>query len=363
MPDTGAPSVTKQTHSNFAHRLITWQLAHGRHDLPWQQSVNAYRVWVSEVMLQQTQVATVKDYFIRFMKAFPDVHALAQASNQAVLNLWSGLGYYRRAKYLHQAAIIIVERFHGQFPQDQNLLETLPGVGRSTAAAIMSLAFKQSAVICDGNVKRVLARHQGLEAQQTAKAHRQLWEMAQTLTPLEQTDVYNQGIMDLGAMICKRRHPLCGQCPLHADCQAYQRGQFTLSPVIRPKVSKRRLYYDWLIIQHKGHVWLEQSNDSGIWPGLWHCPMIDSIDTFISNRGASWLDQSQIVRCQDLDFDHQLTHQYWQVSVYHLQLDSRANRPSLSEGRWQRPEDFEQLPIPAPLKKMQKKLMDLIHVV
>lgn len=263
---------------SVASRLLAWYDQHGRHDLPWHFNRNAYRVWVSEIMLQQTQVTTVISYFNAFMERFPDVHSLASAPVDDVLGHWSGLGYYARARNLQKAAITVVEEFEGEFPQCQEQLESLTGIGRSTAAAIVAQAFGKRATILDGNVKRVLARYHAVSGWpgQTAVLNK-LWEHAETHTPEERIRDYTQAIMDLGAMVCTRSRPDCEHCPLSSDCQAYARGETKLYPGSKPRKEKPEKS-TWMIIleDSEGRVLLERRPPSGIWGGLWSLPELDS---------------------------------------------------------------------------------------
>ena len=215
-----------QVSADFAQRVLCWFDRHGRRHLPWQQDVNAYRVWVSEIMLQQTQVTTVIPYFDRFMRRFPTVEALAAAPLDEVLHQWSGLGYYARARNLHRAAQQVCERFGGVFPDDLERMQALPGIGRSTAGAILSLAGGQRATILDGNVKRVLARVYQVDGWPgQARVLKRLWQIAEAQTPRQQTAAYNQAMMDLGATLCTRSQPACASCPLQAMCQGFQHGK------------------------------------------------------------------------------------------------------------------------------------------
>src|SRR5215468_6162464 len=210
----------------FASRLIAWQREHGRHDLPWQRTRDAYRIWLSEIMLQQTQVATVIPYYERFVASFPDVNTLARASLDRVLEHWSGLGYYRRAHHLHAAAKAIVERHGGEFPRDAQTIATLPGIGRSTAAAIAAFAFGARGAILDGNVRRLLARHRGIAGYPgDAKVEQALWREADALLSDRDIETYTQALMDLGATICARGVPRCGDCPVATDCIARREGR------------------------------------------------------------------------------------------------------------------------------------------
>ena len=238
------PILLSPISAPFCTRVVAWQRAHGRRGLPWQNTRDAYRIWLSEVMLQQTQVATVLPYFTRFVADFPSVDVLADAPLSRVLERWSGLGYYRRAHHLHAAARIVVDRHAGRVPADAATLATLPGIGRSTAAAIAVFASGERAAILDGNVKRVLARHRGIEGWTgAAPVEDRLWHAAEASLPA-QSDVaadaavigdYTQGMMDLGATICVRAQPLCGACPVHGDCVAFAQSRVDALPSPRPR--------------------------------------------------------------------------------------------------------------------------------
>ncbi|MFO8140570.1 MAG: A/G-specific adenine glycosylase, partial [Marinobacter sp.] len=262
---------------NFAEQLLQWYDQHGRHNLPWHHNRNAYRVWISEIMLQQTQVNTVIPYFEAFMVSFPDVRTLASAPVDDVLSHWSGLGYYARARNLHKAAKQVVEAYHGEFPQDQEALEALTGIGRSTAAAILAQAFGQRAAILDGNVKRVLARYHAVPGWpgQTSVLT-QLWQHAEAHTPDTRVRDYTQGIMDLGAIACTRSNPKCDSCPLSAGCQAYAHSETRLYPGSKPKKTKPEKTTWMLILEDAdGRILLERRPPSGIWGGLWSLPELD----------------------------------------------------------------------------------------
>jgi A/G-specific adenine glycosylase len=253
--------------------LNAWYQQHGRHDLPWQQTKTAYRVWVSEIMLQQTQVATVIPYYTRFMKRFPDLASLANAALDTVLQHWQGLGYYRRARLLHACALKVKEQHQGVFPEDLASIMALPGIGRSTAGAIASFAFQQPAPILDGNVKRVLARFAGVAGWPgEKKVHDRLWVIAEQLTPQTATDEHNQAMMDLGALCCTKSQPRCMQCPLHTQCHAYQHNQCALLPGKKPKKTLPHRTRTALIIQSSHGVLLERRPSQGIWGGLWSFP-------------------------------------------------------------------------------------------
>ncbi|MCS4503070.1 A/G-specific adenine glycosylase [Arhodomonas aquaeolei] len=266
--------------ADVATRVVEWFDVHGRHDLPWQRPATPYRVWVSEVMLQQTQVTTVIPYFERFMARFPDVHALASADVDEVLHLWSGLGYYARARNLHRAAQRLVEDHGGEFPAGIDAVESLPGIGRSTAGAILSLSRGERHPILDGNVKRVLARYHGIDGWpgRTAVA-RELWAWSEAHTPDTRPDAFNQAMMDMGATVCLRRRPLCGACPLASDCHARAAGTPEAFPGRRPKRDKPvRATRMLLITRNDGRVLLQRRPPTGIWGGLW-CPPECDVDT------------------------------------------------------------------------------------
>lgn len=261
--------------SDFATRLIAWQKNHGRHNLPWQNTRDPYRIWVSEIMLQQTQVTAVIGYYANFMERFPTISALAAATQEEVLQYWSGLGYYARGRNLHKAAQTIMNDFDGVFPQDFDTVQTLSGIGRSTAAAIVSFAFGQSETILDGNVKRVLTRHFDIEGwPNTPKVNNQLWALAESLVPESNMIAYTQGLMDLGATVCTRSKPKCQECPLQGSCQALALNKTQSLPTPKPKKVTPQKYTTMLIIYDGNNVLLQKRPQSGIWAGLWSLPEI-----------------------------------------------------------------------------------------
>jgi A/G-specific adenine glycosylase len=270
--------------SAFAQALVAWQRRHGRHDLPWQASSDPYRIWLSEVMLQQTQVGTVIPYFERFVARFPDVMSLAAADADEVLALWSGLGYYSRARNLHRAAQLMASEHQGRFPRERSALERLPGVGRSTAAAIAALAFGARAAILDGNVKRVLARHFAVAGWPGAPAVASaLWRLAESLLPDADVDVYTQALMDLGATVCRTRGPACMACPVATTCAALAQGRVSAYPAPRPRrtVPQRSTYM--LALLHDDTVLLEKRPAAGIWGGLWCLPEAASQESALAS--------------------------------------------------------------------------------
>ena len=261
----------------FAAAVLDWYVEHGRRDLPWQRDATAYRVWVSEVMLQQTQVATVIGYFDRFMARFADLHALAAADVDEVLSHWSGLGYYARGRNLHRAAQLLVARHGGEFPDDIDALQALPGIGRSTAAAVLSLSRGARHAILDGNVKRVLARHFAVPGWPGRSAVLgQLWALSEALTPAARVAEYNQAMMDIGATLCSRRRPACPRCPLAASCAAHRQGNPEAYPGARPRREQPLRRCCMLLLREPGGaVLLQRRPPQGLWGGLWGFPQFD----------------------------------------------------------------------------------------
>lgn len=253
----------------FADRLVAWQKAAGRHDLPWQNSRDPYRIWLSEIMLQQTRVATVIPYFKRFLARFPTLQELAEASPEVVSEHWAGLGYYARARNLHRCARQIVAVHAGKFPESTAALSALPGIGRSTAAAIAVFAFGSRAAILDGNVKRVLCRRFGISGNPAQAAmDRELWTLAERLLPESDCEAYTQGLMDLGATVCTRSRPRCGGCPLGASCRARLEGRQGELPTPRPRVKLPERRATFMLISDGQRLLLERRAPSGLWSGL-----------------------------------------------------------------------------------------------
>lgn len=274
-PITSAESGSLQGES-FAEVLVNWQMQHGRQTLPWQYTGDAYKVWLSEIMLQQTQVTTVLTYYDKFLKAFPTVRDLAAAAEQDVMQLWAGLGYYSRARNLHSCAKQVVARFEGVFPRAVTELESLPGIGLSTAGAIASLAYEVQAPILDGNVKRVFCRYYGVEGYPEQSAvKKQLWLIAQINVPKANPGRYNQALMDLGATRCTPRNPDCRQCPLNDSCVALSKGMVGQLPTSKPRKVRPMLYFVSLIVQDgAGATLLDYQTEKGVWQGLWTPPCV-----------------------------------------------------------------------------------------
>lgn len=338
----------------FQRRILKWYNAHGRKALPWQHPVDPYRVWISEIMLQQTQVTTVIPYFLRFMQRFPTVHALAEAPQDDVLQHWAGLGYYARARNLHKAAQTLVEHYAGQFPQTVAELAQLTGVGRSTAGAIRSLGFNQPAAILDGNVKRVLARFAVIPGWpgQTAVAQ-QLWDIAEHYSPQQQCREYTQAMMDIGAMICTRSKPLCDQCPLQSHCQAFQQQRIDEFPGRKPKKQLPVKHTFWLLIQNPhGQVLLHKRPPSGIWGGLWSLPELDNTENV-----QQFCEKSLGVNVHALDyaqeFRHTFSHYHLDISPIVLHAESRQRRVSeQNDFKWVTLADLDAYGLPAPAKNL-----------
>ncbi len=261
---------------DFSRCVVDWFIVHGRKDLPWQAQPTPYRVWISEVMLQQTQVATVIPYYLRFVERFADIHALAAASLDEVLALWSGLGYYARARNMHETACIVCANYTGQLPATIDALRKLPGIGRSTAAAILALCWGQRYAILDGNVKRVLTRYHAVSGWPgEARVERELWTLAEHYMPVNDIAAYTQAMMDLGATVCTRSKPACARCPLQKSCAAYVSKNVEAYPTQRPRRELPVQNARFLILHNRrGEVLLEKRAPTGIWGGLWSLPSL-----------------------------------------------------------------------------------------
>ncbi|GAB2513385.1 A/G-specific adenine glycosylase [Microbulbifer agarilyticus] len=352
--------------SQFQRTLLKWFDQHGRHDLPWQQDINPYRVWVSEIMLQQTQVAAVIPYYQRFMASFPTVEALASASQDQVLAHWSGLGYYARARNLHNCAQTVVNEHNGEFPRSVEALAELPGIGRSTAGAIASISMGLEAAILDGNVKRVLARMHAVEGWpgQTAVA-KGMWEIAEKYTPAKRTGDYTQAMMDLGATLCTRSKPACERCPFAKHCTAHAQGNPTDYPGKKPKKAKPVRQTTLLLIEHDGALYLQQRPASGIWGGLWIPPQLEGDDGGEASA-QEWL------AAQDLDASelqalppmrHTFSHFHLDIHPVWISLPRKPDQVAEGASGWyklrqlDRPRSGQDLGLPAPIAKLVKQLM------
>ncbi|HEX7338734.1 MAG TPA: A/G-specific adenine glycosylase [Rhodanobacteraceae bacterium] len=340
----------------IATRLLDWFDHHGRHDLPWQQPRSAYRVWLSEIMLQQTQVATVIGYFTRFVTALPTLRDLAQADEDTVLALWSGLGYYRRARHLHQAARLCMERHDGQLPHDLDALIALPGIGRSTAGAILAQAWGERVPILDGNVKRVLTRFHGIHGHPGQSAvEARLWQLADEHTPATRVADYTQAIMDLGATVCTRAHPACDTCPLAADCVAYRQGLTDILPTRRKsKTTPVRTTVMLLLRDADDRVLLEKRGPQGVWAGLWSLP--EAPDEDAARHHARHF--ASVTGMQSLPaFRHTFSHYHLDVTPWLATVDTHASHIADDDRlRWCTRHDIATLGLPAPVRKLLENL-------
>ncbi len=338
----------------FASRLIAWQRTHGRHDLPW-QGADAYRVWLSEIMLQQTQVATVIPYYQRFIKSFPDIAALAAASEEQVLAHWSGLGYYARGRNLHKAAQIIVEKHHGEFPRDIAQILELPGIGRSTSAAICALAFHERRAILDGNVKRVLARYCGIEGWAgEKKVEEKLWSQAEALLPQSDVATYTQALMDMGATVCTRSRPKCALCPVQADCAALLTDRIAELPFPRPRKAVPEKHATFLLLLHGNDILLEKRPGSGIWGGLWCPPQFEG-----EVAARDWFERSgmQALGGEKLEtFSHTFTHFKLHITPLKIQLARKSLRVAQAGSVWLDVEEALGAAIPKPVRTMLNRI-------
>jgi A/G-specific adenine glycosylase len=346
----------RQTEGAFAARVVAWQQRHGRNDLPWQNTRDPYRVWLSEIMLQQTQVVTVLAYFERFVARCPDVKSLAQATLDDVLGLWSGLGYYSRARNLHRCAQNVVELHGGFFPQTAQALETLPGIGRSTAAAIASLCFGERVAILDANVKRVVTRVVGFDADLARASNvRALWEAATTLLPQGRTAAtamprYTQGMMDLGATVCLPKKPDCSNCPVRSDCVAADAGDPQRYPV-RTRTLKRSSQSIWLMWVQTDEcaVWLSKRPTPGVWAGLYCLPLYESEAELLLEVPPDLRKHLQPVPA----VTHVLTHKDLHLHPWRLVLPAQAvKKVQWNDGQWIQADAWPALGLPAPIRKL-----------
>jgi A/G-specific adenine glycosylase len=339
---------------SFSSCLIAWQKQHGRHDLPWQNTRDPYRIWVSEIMLQQTQVAAVIPYFQRFMRGFPDLQSLAGASQEQVLTHWAGLGYYARGRNLHRAARQIMEKHAGHFPADFAEMLALPGVGRSTAAAIGTFAFGQARAILDGNVKRVLARVFGVSGWPGEKrVENKLWLLAESLLPVKEAEAYIQAQMDLGATICTRSKPKCNQCPLAQDCVARRENRIAQFPEVRPKKAIPQRAVTLLLLRHGNDVFLEKRPASGIWGGLWSLPETDALPEVACLQLTG--QAAEVMRRLPV-FTHTFTHFKLAISPVEITLPTRPQLAMSPGAVWMDRHDAINAATPKPVKSLLQSL-------
>lgn len=336
----------------FASALLAWFDQHGRHDLPWQHPRDAYRVWLSEIMLQQTQVVTVIPYFQRFVAQLPGLHDLAAAEEDTVLALWSGLGYYRRARFLHRAAQVCVTQHSGELPRDFESLAALPGIGRSTAGAILAQAYGLRFPILDGNVKRVLTRYHGIAGHPGEREiEKQLWQRADAHTPAEHTADYTQAIMDLGATICVRTRPLCAMCPMQSDCVAHRNHLTAQLPTPKPgKTIPTRSTAMLILRDADGRVLLQRRGAQGVWSGLWSLPEADCSD-------GAWREAQRHAHIDDAQpltpFVHVFSH--FRLRIQPLLFDGATPAHAVADHddlRWCTIGELSALGLPAPVRSL-----------
>ncbi|MFC0708795.1 A/G-specific adenine glycosylase [Azorhizophilus paspali] len=343
------------TPEQFGSAVLAWYDDHGRKDLPWQRDITPYRVWVSEIMLQQTQVATVLGYYERFMAALPTVQTLAAAPEDEVLHLWTGLGYYSRARNLHKTAKILVAEHAGEFPRSVEALAELPGIGRSTAGAIASIGMGLRAPILDGNVKRVLARYLAEDGHPgEPRAAKRLWEAAERLTPEARVNHYTQAMMDLGATLCTRTRPSCLLCPLASGCRAHLLGRETDYPTPRPRreLPRKRTLMP-LLASRDGAILLYRRPSSGLWGGLWSLPELDNLAALepLAARHALHLGERRALPGLTHTFSHfQLAIEPWLVTV-----ESAGSAVAEADWLWYNLAAPPRLGLAAPVKKLLKR--------
>lgn len=340
--------------SDFSQAVLNWFDEHGRHDLPWQQNKTPYRVWVSEIMLQQTQVVTVIDYYQRFMQRFPDVQSLAAAEQDEVLHYWTGLGYYARARNLHKCAQTVVEEFNGTFPQTVEGLESLSGIGRSTAGAIASISMGKHASILDGNVKRVLSRFHGVEGWPgNKKVADEMWLIAERYTPAKRTGEYTQAMMDLGATLCTRSKPQCQICPLQAQCEAYALDRVKEFPFSKPKKEKPIKSTRMLMLEWDNRILLKQQPASGIWGGLWIFPMMEVAQPMMEHELLNH--EIQSIHEGDV-FRHTFSHYHLDIHPVHIKLAKPMDMIGESKQLWYNLKQPDSVGLAAPVKKLLESL-------
>jgi len=344
--------------ASFGARVLAWWRVHGRRELPWQRRPTPYRVWVSEIMLQQTRVAAVVPYFERFTRRFPGVRALAGAATDEVLAHWSGLGYYARARNLHRAARVIRDHHRGRFPRRIEEAMALPGIGRSTAGAILSLALGQRHPILDGNVKRVLARHAGVDGWPgTPAVQRELWQLAQQRLPRQHCAEYTQAIMDLGATLCTARRPACGRCPVRGDCRARLGARVQELPAPRPRRAVPRREAVFLIARAEdGALLLERRPPAGVWGGLWCPPWCDGEDEARARLAALGLEAQGRWRALPA-IEHGFSHFRLRVTPLEIRVRPAARGVAAGDGiAWATPGDAAGLGLAAPVARLVASL-------
>ena len=345
--------------ASFSSSVLKWFDKHGRKHLPWQQNISAYRVWLSEIMLQQTQVTTVIPYFERFTARFPDVKSLAAAPIDEVLHLWTGLGYYARARNLHKCAQTVVAEYDGEFPSTVDALADLPGIGRSTAGAIVSIAFQKRAAILDGNVKRVLARYHAVEGWPgQLDVANQLWEIAETYTPKTRANLYTQAMMDMGATLCTRSKPRCTECPLQGGCVAFATGKQSQYPGKKPKkILPEKAVHLVMLRNPAGDLLLQQRPAQGIWGGLWSFPEV-AIDTDVHGYVEDHFGKVSALE-EWSSYRHTFSHYHLDITPVLVQLAKTPNAIGEAAVHWFNPHQPSELGLAAPVKKLLEKIAQL----
>ena len=341
--------------SLFSQAVLNWFDEHGRHDLPWQKNKTPYRVWVSEIMLQQTQVTTVIPYYQKFMKSFPNVKALAAAPLDEVLHHWTGLGYYARARNLHKCSQMVMNEHAGRFPKNLEQLIDLPGIGRSTAGAIGSISMGLASSILDGNVKRVLARFHAIEGWPGAKkVMDDMWLVAERYTPKERTADYTQAMMDLGATLCSRSKPKCEICPLVAQCEAYELNRVKDFPFSKPKKDKPIKSTRMIMIEHEGEILLRQQPSSGLWGGLWIFPQQDLQDDVLAHPQ---LQNCQVKKVRRSDaFRHTFSHYHLDIHPVRVTINAKVDQIGEASILWYNLKQPASVGLAAPVKKLLEAL-------
>jgi A/G-specific adenine glycosylase len=344
---------------NFAPRVLAWFDEHGRKSLPWQENKTPYRVWISEIMLQQTQVTTVIPYYHKFMTSFPSVEALAQAEQDEVLAHWSGLGYYARARNMHKAAKMLVDEFDSEFPQSVEGVCELPGIGRSTAAAILSISRGVQAAILDGNVKRVLSRFHAVPTWPgEKKTENAMWELAENYMPSERCGDYTQAMMDLGATLCTRSKPQCLLCPLESDCEGRQTPNPTQFPIRKPKkAAKPEKSIQLLVLMNQQEqLLLEKRPQTGIWGGLWSLPELatdESVVLHIEQRFNAQV--SSVIPLSS--FRHTFSHYHLDISPSQIQMAAANWIMEGDKYQWFSQQEALALGLPAPVRNILEKII------
>ncbi len=344
--------------AEFSRTVIAWQRRAGRHHLPWQNLADPYRVWLSEIMLQQTQVNAVVPYFDRFLKRFPTLQRLADAAEDDVLAVWSGLGYYARARNLHRAARHIISAYDGRFPERFDDIVALPGVGRSTAGAIAVFSFGQRHPILDGNVKRVFARCFGIEGYPGVKSVAdRLWRLAEQLLPERDVRAYTQGLMDLGAQVCTRARPRCGACPVAQWCTARLQQRIASLPTPRPKKVRPQRSTVMLVMEHGGQLMMQKRPPTGIWGGLWSFPEIEGADHAMQVCRSRYGATVRVID-QMTPIEHGFTHFCLTIAPLLCRVEQRVLQAEMPGQAWVGLDEAMQYPIPVPVRKLVLHVRD-----